>query len=37
MDLTGYDKYLNGQLQNYELPDSVIEENLLEIAGYPRP
>jgi tryptophan synthase beta chain len=37
MDLTGYDKFLNGQLQNYELPDEVIKENLKEIAGYPLP
>jgi tryptophan synthase beta chain len=37
MDLTGYDKFLNGQLVNYELPDDVIAENLKEIAGYPLP
>ncbi len=37
LDLTGYDKFLSGQLQNYELPDSVITENLKEIAGYPVP
>jgi len=37
MDLTGYDKFLTGQLQNYELPDDVIAENLKEIAGYPLP
>jgi len=37
MDLTGYEKYMTGQLQNYELPDAVIAENLKEIAGYPKP
>jgi len=37
MDLTGYDKFLTGQLQNYELPDDVIAENLKELEGYPRP
>jgi len=37
MDLTGYDKFLTGQLQNYELPDDVIAENLKELAGYPVP
>ena len=37
MDLTGYDKYLTGQLENFELPDDVIAENLKEIAGYPLP
>jgi tryptophan synthase beta chain len=37
MDLVGYDKYLSGQLTNYDLPDSVITENLKEIEGYPKP
>jgi tryptophan synthase beta chain len=37
LDLTGYDKFLTGQLQNYELPDDVIAENLKELAGYPIP
>lgn len=37
MDLTGYDKFLTGQLQNYELPDEEIAENLKEIEGYPLP
>jgi tryptophan synthase beta chain len=37
MDLVGYDKYLAGELSDYDLPDSVILKNLEEIAGYPRP
>jgi len=37
LDLIGYDKFLSGQLENYELPDDVIAENLKEIAGYPLP
>jgi len=37
MDLIGYDKFLTGKLENYELPDDVIVENLREIAGYPLP
>jgi tryptophan synthase beta chain len=37
MDLIGYDKFLTGQLQDYELPDDVIANNLKEIAGYPLP
>jgi tryptophan synthase beta chain len=37
MDLTGYEKFLAGQLINYDLPDSIIEENLKELEGYPRP
>ena len=37
MDLLGYEKYLTGQLEDYELPDDVIANNLKEIAGYPLP
>jgi tryptophan synthase beta chain len=37
MDLTGYDKFLTGQLQDYELPDDVIANNLKELEGYPLP
>nr|HPR32299.1 TrpB-like pyridoxal phosphate-dependent enzyme [Prolixibacteraceae bacterium] len=37
MDLVGYEKYLNGQLQDYELPMEVIERYLSEIQGYPKP
>jgi tryptophan synthase beta chain len=37
MDLVGYDKYLNGELNDYELPDEIIRENLKELEGYPKP
>ena len=37
MDLVGYEKYLTGQLQDYELPMEVIERYLNEISGYPKP
>ncbi len=37
MDLMGYDKYLNGELTDYELPDEIIQENLKELEGYPKP
>ncbi len=37
MDLMGYDKYLTGQLSDYELPDEVIKENLEALKGYPLP
>ncbi|MCD6332986.1 MAG: TrpB-like pyridoxal phosphate-dependent enzyme, partial [Bacteroidales bacterium] len=37
MDLNGYDKYLAGELTDYELPDEVIAKNLEELAGYPKP
>ena len=28
MDLVGYEKYLNGELSDYEYPESEIQENL---------
>lgn len=37
LDLTGYEKFLSGQLTNYELPESVILENLAELKDYPKP
>lgn len=37
MDLVGYDKYLTGQLSDYELPEEVIKENLKAIENYPKP
>jgi len=35
MDLVGYDKYLNGELTDYSLPDSVIEENTRILKDHP--
>ena len=37
MDLVGYDKYLSGQLSDYNLPQSEIEKNLEVLKGYPMP
>ncbi len=37
MDLTGYDAYLSGKLQNYELPEEAIRASLAELQGYPKP
>ncbi len=37
MDLVGYDKYLNGQLHDYEYPDAEIALNLEKLQGYPLP
>jgi tryptophan synthase beta chain len=37
MDLAGYEKYMAGQLTDYEYPESAIAENLKAIEGYPRP
>ena len=37
MDLVGYDKYLNGELHDYEYPDAEIALNLEKLQGYPLP
>ncbi len=37
MDLVGYDKYLKGELHDYEYPESEIALNLEKLQGYPLP
>ncbi|MFH1858209.1 MAG: TrpB-like pyridoxal phosphate-dependent enzyme [Candidatus Omnitrophota bacterium] len=37
MDLTGYQKYLNGELTDYALPDGLLEESLQAIKDLPKP
>ncbi|NLB25130.1 MAG: TrpB-like pyridoxal phosphate-dependent enzyme [Bacteroidales bacterium] len=37
LDLLGYEKYMTGQLSDYEYPESAIAENLKELEGYPLP
>jgi tryptophan synthase beta chain len=37
MDLVGYEKYLTGQLSDYEMPQDEIDSNLAVLNGYPRP
>jgi len=37
MDLVGYDKYMTGQLSDYEYPEHEIEKNLAKLVGYPMP
>ncbi len=37
MDLVGYDKYMHGQLSDYEYPEHEIEANLAQLKGYPLP
>jgi tryptophan synthase beta chain len=37
MDLIGYDKYMTGQLQDYEYPETEIAANLAQLKGYPMP
>lgn len=37
MDLVGYDKYMSGQLSDFEYPESEIFQNLRELEGYPMP
>jgi len=37
MDLVGYNKYLAGELHDYEYPEHEIAENLKKLEGYPLP
>ena len=37
LDLTGYEKYLKGELQDYSLPQEEIDKNLKPLANYPKP
>jgi len=37
MDLVGYNKYLAGELNDYEYPESEITLNLEKLKGYPLP
>ncbi|HET6558871.1 MAG TPA: pyridoxal-phosphate dependent enzyme, partial [Prolixibacteraceae bacterium] len=37
MDLVGYDRYMSGQLSDYEYPEHEIEANLAKLKGYPMP
>ncbi|MDD4813391.1 MAG: TrpB-like pyridoxal phosphate-dependent enzyme [Bacteroidales bacterium] len=37
LDLKGYEKYMNGELTDYELPQEVIDKNHEALAGYPVP
>ncbi|HOO78666.1 MAG TPA: TrpB-like pyridoxal phosphate-dependent enzyme [bacterium] len=37
MDLLGYQKYFEGQLEDYELPDEAIRTSLQALEGLPKP
>jgi tryptophan synthase beta chain len=37
LDLTGYEKYLKGELIDYSLPQEEIDKNLKPLANYPKP
>jgi tryptophan synthase beta chain len=37
MDLVGYNKYLRGELNDFEYPELEIAENLKKLDGYPLP
>ncbi len=37
LDLTGYEKYLSGELSDYALPEDELKKSLSEINAYPRP
>ncbi|MDH5307501.1 MAG: TrpB-like pyridoxal phosphate-dependent enzyme [Myxococcales bacterium] len=37
MDLVGYDKYLSGQLSDFELPDADLERFAASMTNFPKP
>ena len=37
LDLVGYEKYMTGQLTDYEYPEEEIAKNLEVLKGYPLP
>jgi len=37
MDLVGYDKYFQGQLADYDLPQADIDKWTAKLAGFPKP
>jgi tryptophan synthase beta chain len=37
MDLTGYEKFMKGELVDYSLPQEVIDKNLKTLENYPKP
>lgn len=37
MDLTGYERFLHGELQNYPLPENELEASLEALKDFPRP
>lgn len=37
LDLTGYDKYLSGQLTSYALPEDLLKQSLETIKHHPKP
>ena len=37
MDLGGYEKFLNGELTKYDLPEEYLEESLEKIKDFPKP
>jgi len=37
MDLSAYDAYFSGKLENYELPEAEIQKSLDSLKGLPRP
>jgi tryptophan synthase beta chain len=37
MDLTGYEKFLSGQLQDFPLPEEMLQKSLKPLEGLPKP
>ena len=36
LDLSGYEKFFEGALENYDLPDDVLQESLKSLQGFPK-
>jgi tryptophan synthase beta chain len=37
MDLVGYDKFLNGELTNYALPQEELDKYTTQLKDFPQP
>jgi tryptophan synthase beta chain len=37
MDLTGYEKFMTGQLEDYPLPEELLQQSLTSLANLPKP
>jgi len=37
MDLTGYERYFSGQLEDFPLPEDTLKESLASLEGLPKP
>ena len=37
MDLTGYEKFMSGKLEDFPLPEEMLQESLASISKLPKP